>query len=187
MVNKKITQNNISAGGDVIAGDYIVEHHSRRSLLEPIRHLLPKLKEEMYSEDKCTHYVDEFAHYYFYENDNPLRTVEDKLKDGGRIDELQYALECKEYFNKQLQRFMFYETAQRVYALILDSVEEYYRGEVYPLIKDGKTRTVIDSAISERLVDKIYSQIDSIDILITKKSIRGMLYFLTQKCVIDWA
>ena len=51
------------------------------------------------------------------------------MKDGGRVDELQYALECKEFFNKQLQRFMFSETAQKVYALILDSVEEYYHGE----------------------------------------------------------
>jgi hypothetical protein len=186
---RKIVQNHVAAGNDVVGRDKYeinVHKYSPESLLGPIEHLLPKLNQEIQGAPCCETLIDEFAYYYDYKDARPLRTVEQKLAAGGRSDELERALEAKEFFNRKLQKYMFFETAQKLFALILDSIEDAFHSKVRPLIAQQADRSLVDDVISDELIEKIHSQIKGVDILITKKDLRGMIYFLTQKCVFDW-
>lgn len=186
----------LQVNGNDVVGDLVCGNKTYNSVvvkyssfdISAIVDILKQIEHEVASGQKSNSLIGKFDHYYNYEHDKPLRSIEDKLTSGNRgsDDELRKAKEDKEYFRRALDKFMFFKSAQKLFAHFLDFIYHEYHDKAYPLIKAGAPKEQVDAVIATSIVAPVAHSLITSEDFLGVSTAKGMLMFLTQKCIVDW-
>lgn len=143
--------------------------------------------EELSSNDEDFHwFVDRLEFFTTQKTKIPVIGLEQKLKNGGREDLIEIAIERKDSFAKRLFKSQLTQRRQGVFIYILQKISFSFEDTVRPLMKKGVENEVIDGVILHGIVDAIYREVMAEDPTMDQSTISGMLYFLTGKCHLIW-
>lgn len=180
---------NNQAGGD-IAGEYI-DKSIQNFYLPPdtrsaLRKKIEEIKEECLLDPDFNRCIAELQHFLNPVKPELQRDLERKLSDADRLDELEEAEELKEKFAKLLLRENLSEQAQDAYVHILSKIKLSYEHKVKPLIKTQAPPAAIEQQVLD-VVEGIYEDLSGTVLEHNYRNIKGMLYFLTGNCHIEWS
>lgn len=180
------------AGGD-IAGGNIDKSSTHIEKIEinnigkksALRNIVEKLEADCIDDPNFNKYISNLIHYTSSVHPNEQRDLETKLKAANRQDELYDAQDLKERFTKLLTRSSLSEQAQNAYVHILSKLKLDYDHKVKPLLKSAATLVDIEAKVSEVVIG-IYEDLEGTVLEHNVREIKGMLYYLTGNCHIEW-
>jgi hypothetical protein len=181
--------NNTTSAGDIAGGSIdksttTVTIHPPTAI-SPLRKKLEQLRSDCLRDPSLSTCIKQLTHYLNPVNPDDQRDLKTKLIDAGREDEVYEAEELKEAFAKILVRENLSEQAQDAYVHILGKIKTHYESKVKPLIKTNAALAEIESNVLD-IVETIYSDLAGTALEYDHRQIKGMLYFLTGNCHIDW-
>lgn len=177
-------QNNNSASGDIVGGNKIVNIYSPTGLGE-LQQLYEKLKANGIGESSHGNFSEKLQHYLSEKTDGDVRGLREKLKDSGRLDQLDFATALKEGATKAIMRHQMSRTAQRIYVIILDELHTGFELIVKPYVQADEDRASVDERTHE-LLQGISSLLGENILEFTIKDLHGLIYFLGGNCHIRW-
>lgn len=118
--------------------------------------------------------------------DGEPSNLKEKLEHAGRIHEYKRARRCNEHFLKLLEKYGLYKSAQELFGYIMANIESSFQRKVMPSIVAGKEAEIVDALIYESVVDAIVSDIPDTELFLNHTHIEGMLYYIGDKCHIQW-
>lgn len=188
-MNKRVKQSNIKTrSGDVVAGNKTVKLPNKIKISQ-IRRLFRDLSEEYGNKEKIEEICFELTDY---DIERDVIGLDAKLNDAGcSSNHIENAEVLKQKFSKKLYHDQEYQSAQRIYVLLLAQVSELFRAKILPLLNNGKN--VVDlqediySEIIQPLNELLNKEASEDNVLyINSEEIRGMIYYLTGRCHIKW-
>lgn len=183
------TQSNNTVEGD-LAGGNIHKTVNIQNIGAPrksrLRQIAEETKQKAASDSDYAEFIDSLNHYAVSIDDGPVIGLEGKLQSGGRDDLLAEALRCKELFAQKLYRNQPSEQMQILFVNVLAKINTVFDHKIKPLIIAGDSNASISAAILDELIEPLFDDIGGTELRITHDEIRGMLYFLTGNCHINW-
>lgn len=119
--------------------------------------------------------------------EDPLIPLETKLTEGGREDLIEFALETKEIFAKQLARHTHFESAQKIHLHLLARIWTVFQTRILPQIRAGQSRLAIERLIQSEIIDPTLSDLHDNPFHYSDMEVQGMIYYLTGNCHIRWS
>ena len=180
--------NNATSAGDIAGGDIdksISIAINPTVPVSPLRKKIEQLKSDCLHDPNFSSCIQQLTHYLNPVNPLDQRDLKTKLSDAGRKDEIHEAEELKEAFTKILIKNNLSEQAQDAYVHILGKIKTHYESKVKPLIKVKAALPEVESSVLS-VVETIYSDLAGTPLEYDHRQIKGMLYFLTGNCHIDW-
>lgn len=178
-----------SAGGDIAGNDIDKSVHIHVSSspvnISPLRKKLEQLRDDCLHDPNFSSCIKQLTHYLNPVNPSDQRDLKTKLSDAGRQDEIYEAEELKESFAKVLVKDNLSEQAQEAYVHILATIKTQYDHKVKSLIKTNASLQEIDASVL-CIVESMYSELAGTALEYDQRQVKGMLYFLTGNCHIDW-
>jgi len=179
---------NVSAGGDVVLGSKVTNHHYHEKNKNRLANLFEKLNAEFANKEEISGWIDDLNRYI---TQRDVIGLEQKLTDGNRTDLIDDALWLKEEYYKKLTKYQLYQSAQKIQAHLLASILEKFRNCIMPLINDNADNKTVSDAISIQIVNPLILLIEQEgleDNLLgfSATDIEGMIYYLTGRCHIKW-
>jgi len=112
--------------------------------------------------------------------------LEAKLNDGNRPDLIDDALWLENRFARRLAKEQLSPSLQALFLHCLSQINTAFCAHIHPLIRSGVSPAAVDASVKVLVLDPLHSEIMQVDCSITAESLRGMLYFLTGKCHLQW-
>ncbi len=131
--------------------------------------------------------IEELAEYTTNRPDREIIGVEKKLENGGREDLIENGVYLKNKFERYLAKKQLSLVEQHVYAHVLAMIDTTFNQKVRPLILDRKSRSEVDAAVQEYIIEPVYQSVVGYNSSVTSNLVAGMLYFLTGKCHLIWS
>ncbi len=69
---------------------------------------------------------------------------------------------------------------------ILAMINSSFQLKIKPMIRENKSSGLVDKAIYDEIVKSIYYEVGNSELEINMDYIRGMVYYLTGNCYIEW-
>jgi hypothetical protein len=181
-----INQKGNTAGGDLVGGSKTENYFNIISApsINELSLLYGKIKENG-GDPSDGSFCEQLQHYLARPTDGDVRGLQVKLKDSGREDQLDDAMQLKERATKAVMRHQMSRTAQRIYTIVLDELHTNFTLLVTPAIQGDANRIEIDKRIHEILQDAKKELGENLFEL-TVKDLLGLLYFLGGNCHIRW-
>lgn len=181
----KATIKDSEIGGSVHVGDHF------QIIIPPpdpqaISRALAKLQDLSEDDEDFQYFIDRLDFFTTQKLRSPVIGLEEKLRNGGREDLVEVAIERKDAFAKRLMRSQLSRRRQWIFLHILQKISFAFEQLVRPLILKEAPPEVIDRVIMDGIVDTIYREVMGEDITIDLHTISGMLFFLTGKCHLIW-
>lgn len=151
-----------------------------------ITRALAKIQDLCEEDEDFQYFVGRLDFFTNEKTRNSVIGLEQKLKNGGRDDLVEVAIERKDAFAKRLMKSQLNRRRQWIFLYILQKISFAFEDVVRPLIKQGAPALAIDNVIMIGIIDTIYHEVMAEDITIDQYTISGMLYFLTGKCHLIW-
>jgi hypothetical protein len=188
----KVTQKNISAGGDVAGGDIFKPVFNINTA--PVYHedtilkkLLAEHELEIKNDQEYREFSEELNRFFSKAISSNLRDLETKLVDGDREYLIIAALESKERLTKKIQRYSLYKSAQEIYTYLLVNIRTCFLHEVQSKIKSKAFPLhQIDEIVSSKIIEPFLQNLQGSSLEIDRDELYGVLYFLTGNCYIEW-
>lgn len=184
MTNRNELSNNTAlgdiAGGNISKNTYIVQPPK-----SPLKAKLEKLSQDCLSDSNFKKYINELQHLITTVHPNKQIDLKAKLEMANRADEYEEALFLKEQFAKRLYKNSLSEQAQDAYVHILSKLKLDFQLKIKPRIKDGASFTEIGDCL-HKIINEMYGELAGTPLEQDIGSVRGMLYFLTGNCHIEW-
>lgn len=203
----KNTIKNSTAGRDLIAGNqdnttitnydqcnidnHTGDRHTHFNVALPerkgsLKAAIEAIESEKENNEDFNHYLEVLFHFI-----NPRKgeqkDLKMKLEESGRAYLVEDAELLKERFTKIIMRSSFSETAQFAYAQILSKIRTAFMTLVMPMIKQkGISIKEVEEVVFHSIIEQIHFEIGGTSYAHTTEDIRGMLYFLTGNCHIEW-
>jgi hypothetical protein len=185
-IESRVNQRDNTAQGDIVGRDKIqnvtIGAPTRSS---HIALLLSKLREEQSQKRETATTIPELRQFE-QSREEPLVPLETKLREGHREDLLDFALEMKERFVKQLARNTLFESAQKIHYHFLERICSVFQTRIMPAIREKQPRLAIERLIQTEITDPILADLDDNPFLYSDRDVQGMLYYLTGNCYIRW-
>ncbi len=183
----KVKQSGNTAHGDVVGRDKTVTNNYFSKDVSALRRRSQELKDLYKNEPEFKGFIEKLEKFMTNaEGDKKSRTLEEKLKSGKRDDLVIEAKTLKERFSKKISKHQFSEQAQELFAHILAQINTFFNSKVRPLIAQGVDSSEIDSLIYEELIKDIYNDVGDGSLNIDMQDIKGMLFYLTGNCHLEW-
>ena len=185
-----VQQNNNQALGDIVAGNKNettnINQFGTPAPSSHLARLLERYRHELEHDERTSENLKELQRYGEAKED-PLIPIETKLNEGSRGDLIDYALETKECFAKQLVLHTHFESAQRIHLHLLSRIWSVFQTRILPQIRAGQSRLVIERLIQSEIIDPTLADLRDNPFDYTDREVQGMLYYLTGNCHIRWA
>jgi hypothetical protein len=184
--------NKVKQTGNVILGDNAGRDiHKNTNIYNTdtsaLRRRSDELVEKYVQDAEFKGFIEKLQKYLTpAEGQKKVRNLEEKLQAGNRGDLVEEALKLKEDFSKKIHKNQFSEQAQELFAHILAQINSYFNSKIRPLILKDTPSIEIDKLIYEELVMKIYDDVGTCKLDIDTQDIKGMLYYLTGNCHLEW-
>lgn len=151
--------------------------------------LLKKLDAEVEEEATIAGFIDELQIFVDHREEEDIEGLENKLEYVGRKKEITLALRKKEIFQKRMIMYEHFSSAQKIYAIFLSKIHEVFEANI---MNQGQTlkRAEVEDIIEEKIVKPIMADIDgcggSDHIFINESHVRGMIFWLADRCWVRW-
>lgn len=171
---------NVFVNGDYVGRDKNVYNAEPTQLML----LQEEYQEEFKNRQTCTEMISELNHYNTRKSE--IRDLEDKLSAAGYSLLLDEAQELKELVSKLIVQYQHYRSAQKIIAFLLSDVHSIFQYKIKPQIvsKDQEIKILelmylyIECELSKKL------GINALEIY--NRHLRGMVFFLTGNCHLEW-
>ncbi|WP_426122463.1 ABC-three component system protein [Pararhizobium sp. PWRC1-1] len=173
--------------GDQAGRDIVKHYHSFGS--SQVSGWLKRLEIQISSENKDVHnkFVQSLQFFVDRRDEVDVVGLKDKIEKSGFKIDYYSALQKKEEFSKLLMKFQEFSSAQELFAYFLSIIYDVFDEKICPHIHEmdfGDVQKIIDDDI----IGKIFSEIGegSEVFLINRTHVRGMIYWLADKCYVRW-
>ncbi|MBB1329221.1 hypothetical protein H5087_07610 [Pseudoalteromonas sp. SR43-7] len=112
--------------------------------------------------------------------------LENKLIKANKAVFLDEALISSQKASKMILKFQNIKSYQIIFNHVLSLIITRFRSHIAPLIKDGVDDLTIKTMINTVIVEPLNQEVSLAGGYITTELIEGMLYFLTEKCHVEW-
>lgn len=131
--------------------------------------------------------VGALQHYLNRVDASPVLGIYYKLNAAGwDHDEISRAAELKELFAKKLRHHMLSEVAQHIIAHVLARVFNAFESAIRPLIASNASAEQIRAAVTERVIEPAFNELEENVLMLHLPEILGALYYLTGNCHVKW-
>jgi len=130
-------------------------------------------------------FCDKLKHYLATDTNPDIRDLEQKLTDSNRSELIYFATDLKEKAFKAIIKSQTSQTAQEIYALILDKIHTDFMLKITPLIQSNEDRVIVDERTS-LLIENISEILGDNLLDLSEKDLLGLLYFLGGNCHVRW-
>lgn len=147
------------------------------------------LKFKIDNSQDISDYLVEINHYlYRYTNitKSDLRTLEQKLIDSGREEDIDEALFYKESASKFILKYQQNTSIQYIISSILGLIKKNFMHFVTPLINNNSSIYDVNKAIDTHIMKPIEEILSNTDLSLHFNQINNLLYFLAGNCHICW-
>lgn len=184
--NNEISNNRV--GGNLVIGGTIIElpsyninvgANALKSLIE--KH--EKLKEDS---PEYQFLIDELQSKIKQVESREIIGLEEKLKAGNRETYFNQALMSSQKASKIISKFQHVKSYQIIFNHILSLILTRFNSHILPLIREGVDDVTISIAINSTIIEPLYNEVSLAGGYVTSDLVEGMLYFLTEKCHVEW-
>jgi hypothetical protein len=112
--------------------------------------------------------------------------LEAKLTSADRLIYLEQARMSSQKASKMISKFQHVKSYQIIFTHILSLILTRFNSQILPMLRDGSGDIAISSAINSTIVEPLYQEVISAGGFVTSELVEGMLYFLTEKCHVEW-
>lgn len=181
--DNEISDNN--PGRDLNIGTHI-SFNEVKSKSNALANLLIRSKQLCETDQEYRYMLEELKEYL---NPRPGRKIiglEEKLKEGNRLDLLEDAAYLENKFARRVTKHQFSISEEVIYCHCLSKINSSFSHNVKPLFKNTVNTAIIDRVIYDRIVEPLYEEVSEVSTAISIELIRGMIFFLTGKCHLRW-
>jgi hypothetical protein len=114
------------------------------------------------------------------------RSLEQKLRDADREEQISWAVRQKERFAMRLERNGAQAAAIRSYTRLMSNIETRFQRHVVPLIARSESPDAIDVAIQDHVLDPCFRAWDADGGEATPRLVDSAFYYLAGNCYIGW-
>jgi len=178
-----ITENQVAQ--DLVVGSqikFVVEKRSPDALIA----LLERSKKLSEDDPEYRAMIDELDSFLEARPGRKVIGLEAKLQIGGRDDLIDDAGFLANRFARRLAKNQMSPSLQALYLHCLSRINSTFCSYIQPLIRGGAQKSTVDAAIYKLVVEPMYEEVTAVDSSLSTEMIRGMLYFLTGKCHLQW-
>lgn len=177
----KITQTGNTVGGNLVAGDMVVNDPRRT----PITELNARYIAASGNQEGLEGFIEEIQHYLNKATNGDIRPLAQKLTESNRADIIHDCELMKERATKLILKYQTSYTAQKLLSYILAELYGRFTAEVRPTIQAGADRAAVDSQFSQ-IVGQTLSDLEENVLGLIRTDLMGLMYFLTGNCHIRW-
>ncbi len=179
---------NILYGGDLAGRDIYKPVYNLQLASKPtyMSKLIERFKEEKEQNIVFRAMVDKLEHYGKQVDGDEVAGLDAKLASGRYAGFLQFAKESKEQFSKKLEKYVHYESAQKIFAYILAGIYVRFTYHISPLIENGESKERVLAAVRENIITPIQKETEENVLELLADEINGALFYLTGNCHIRW-
>lgn len=138
---------------------------------------------------KYTGYIDELQLLVSNREKSELKGLKEKLESVGRGDEVEDAEFDLQIFEMTLEKLTHFPSAQKLFFYFLSRILDVFRNHIMPKTAN-MNREEIEGIIEEKIIEPILSDMNqaggSNHIIIYHSHIRGMIFWLAERCHIRW-
>lgn len=146
--------------------------------------LVDVYKSEVENGTEVESLIDELMHYNTQKYE--IRNLETKLTEVNLEELVKEAEELKQLISMLILKNQNYRSAQKIITLLLDEVATIFNSKIKPCINCDTTKLVAEQLISQHLESGIKEHLGQNVLDIYNRQIKGMLYFLTGNCHLEW-
>ncbi|MFZ7093727.1 ABC-three component system protein [Primorskyibacter sp. 2E233] len=132
-------------------------------------------------------FIDDLQMFHDRRTDEEVVGLEEKLKKAEREDQIQDAKAKWELFQKMLTRLQHYPSAQKLFAYFLARINDVFENHICPYAHQ-LDRQQVDKIIEEKIVLPTIADMGNgfEHFTLTHAHIRGMIYWLADRCFVRW-
>lgn len=187
-----VDQNHASAGRDLVAGNVFktsivlpaIDTEVSQAALET---WVKQLQEAIEDSDTISHMVRSME--YFHRKRaaaDGIVGLEAKLKEGGREAHQDDAIDQKLEFERLLEEWSYYASAQEILAYLLAKIQRNFMLVANPHLEDVPPHT-LDQVVDQQVLGPIIAECAKIPQFEVNLNVAlGMLYWLAEQCYVRW-
>ena len=122
--------------------------------------------------------------------DNPSRTIiglENKLTRADRKDFISHGIKASQFGSRTITQYQHIRSYQVVFNHILSKIITRFNAHVQPLLDINQSDLVIKNQINTMIVEPLHTEVLLAGSMFTTEMVEAMLYFLTEKCHLEWS
>lgn len=183
MTQSTIQDNDV--GGDLAGRDIHKHYHVARQPTAMAK-LVQQYLAETSADRTLSDWIEKLDHYLSNRTNPDIRGLEDKLKASGRDYLLASALLQKQNAYKAIMKQQGSKSAQTIYAYLMAEIVVNFEQSVLPKIQAGESADKVDSAMLERVINPALNMLEDNPLMLDKRDIQGLVYFLAGSCYVRW-
>lgn len=189
--SKNISNNEIShndVNGDLIIGSTVVNIPTYDISVgaEALRTLIEKHEQLKEDSPEYLYVIEELQSKIREVESRQVVGLEAKLCAAERMIYLNQAIMSSQKASKMISKFQHVKSYQIIFNHILSLILTRFNSHILPLIREGGNDLAINSAINNTIIGPLYREVSLAGGYITTDLVEGMLYFLTEKCHVEW-
>ena len=178
-----------SQTGNVVGGHQAgrdVNITQRPDLRTTIRTLTRRFRDEIQEDKTLREVIDSLRYYLDPSAPEASFDLEGKLSAAKRESSLSEATALKELFAKKLARHQLSPVAQEIFAWTLGRMQILFQVHVRPMIASGEAPDGVNEAVLDKVIQPTIAELEDNVLILNYQELRGMLYYLTGNCHIEW-
>lgn len=179
-----IQNNQISGDLKIVGIEYNLTNQTRNPAA--LIALMERSKQLTVNSPEYRHMIEELQSFLAPRPNRKVIGLEAKLNRGNRQDLIEDASYLENKFSRRLAQDQHSPSLQTLFLHCLSAINTAFCAHIQPLIKSGASPVVIDAAVKIHVIDPMHAELTSVDCSLTTEMVRGMLFFLTGKCHIQW-
>ena len=187
MTDRQAPQTGNIVGGSQVGRDVNITHEREPSTRRTTMHTLTqRFRNEVQGDKNFRKVIDSLQYFIDPSVREESFDLEGKLSAAKRENDISEATALKELFSKKLARHQLSPAAQEIFAWILGHIQMSFRAHVRPLIALGETPEAVDKVVFEKVIRPAIEELEDNELILNYQELRGMLYYLTGNCHIEW-
>lgn len=188
---KSISGNNISnndVGGDLLIGTTVVNLPSYDIGVgaEALKALIKTHEQLKEDSPEYLYVLEELQSKIREVESRDIVGLESKLEAADRLIYLDQARMSSQKASKMISKFQHVKSYQIIFIHILSLILTRFNSHILPLLRNGGDDITINSAINSTIIEPLYQEVTMAGGYVTSDLVEGMLYFLTEKCHVEW-
>ena len=184
--NNEISNNKVS--GDLLVGSTVVNLPSYDIGVgaEALKALIEKHEQLKEDSPEYLYVLEELQSKIRDVESREIVGLEAKLDAAERLVYLGQALMSSQKASRMISKFQHVKSYQIIFNHILSLILTRFNSHVLPLLREGGDDVAINSVINSTIIEPLYQEVTMAGGYVTSDLVEGMLYFLTEKCHVEW-
>jgi|GEM_PF-1516217 len=172
------------AGRDV---NEITNYNYSDVTLTQVNTLLESLGNEINNDEKLHERLEDFSEYIDKRSKAKIVGLDKKIEKTKFNISLNKAIEKKEIFYKLMTKYSEFYSAQLLFVYFFSCIQDVFDEKIEPKIDElniDEYNDIVDKYIIDAIINEIGGGTKLM--IINKNHIRGMIYFLADRCFVQW-